>query len=77
MVLKNDKLKHELLLIKLELFYFFADIEKNVQVIENIMLSYGWSKALISQPKIVCGVKLRIMDFNCKDIHSNIIDLLN
>lgn len=61
---KQWQIKTRIIANKVRVVLLFADIEKNVQVIENIMLSYGWSKALISQPKIVRGVKLRIMDFD-------------
>jgi predicted RNA binding protein YcfA (HicA-like mRNA interferase family) len=40
-----------------------ADLAKNIQVVENKMLTLGWTKARISESTIVQGIKLRIMYF--------------
>lgn len=61
---KQWQIKTMVLANKVRVVVLFADLEKNAQIIENTMLACGWSKARISEPTMVHGIKLRIMDFD-------------
>ena len=60
---KQWQIKTAIYANKVRVVILLADLAKNIQVVENKMLDCGWTKARISEPTIVQGIKLRIMDF--------------
>ena len=61
---KQWQIKTTIYANKVRVVILLADLAKNIQVVENKMLDCGWTKARISEPTIVQGIKLRIMDFD-------------
>ena len=52
---------------KVRIVILYADIAKNASIIENKMLSCGWTKAHISEPVLLYGIPVRVMDFDPKE----------
>lgn len=52
---------------KVRIVILYADIAKNTTVIENKMMSCGWTLAHVSQRMLRYGIPLRVMDFDPKE----------
>ena len=61
---KQWQIKSEIACNKVRVVILYADIAQNTKIIENKMLSYGWTAAHISDPFILHGIPLRVMDFD-------------
>lgn len=64
---KQWQIKSTIAFNKVRIVILYADLAKNTQIIENKMLSCGWTKAHISEPINLYGVPIRIMDFDPKE----------
>ena len=58
------QIKSEILHNKVKVIILYVDIAKNTSIIENKMFVLGWSKARISEPKLVHGMPIRVMEFD-------------
>ena len=64
---KQWQIKSEIAFNKVRIVILYADIAKNTTIIENKMLSCGWVKAHISEPVILYGIPIRVMNFDPKE----------
>ena len=64
---KQWQIKSEIAYNKVRVVVLYADLAKNTSIIENKMLSCGWTKAHISDPVLLYGIPVRVMDFDPKE----------
>ena len=64
---KQWQIKSEIAFNKIRVVILYADIAQNTKVIENKMLSFGWTVSHVSAPLVLYGVPLRVMNFDPKE----------
>lgn len=64
---KQWQIKSEIACNKVRVVILYADVVKNTDIIEKEMLSLGWTLAHTSDPTIVYGVPVRVMNFDPKE----------
>ena len=62
--IKQWQIKTQVYANKVRVVILYADVSSNTKIIENKMLSYGWTKVRISEPTIIHGTNVRVMDFD-------------
>lgn len=61
---KQWQITSKILNNKVRVVVLYADLGKNTNIIVDKMSSFGWTKALISGPMILYGIRIRAMSFD-------------